>query len=87
VLVWAPPSRLVFTWQISGVWQFDPDPEHASEIEVQFSEDGPGQTRVEVEHRHFDRLVDGRSVHDAIRGGGGWALLLEGYAKTAANTQ
>jgi uncharacterized protein YndB with AHSA1/START domain len=87
VLVWAPPSRLVFTWQISGAWQFDPDPEHASEIEVQFSEDGPGQTRVEVEHRHFDRLVDGRSVHDAIRGGGGWALLLEGYAKTAANTQ
>jgi hypothetical protein len=77
----------VFTWQISGTWKFDPDPDHASEIEVLFVEDGPGQTRVEVEHRHFDRLVDGRSIHDAIRGGGGWALLLEGYAKTAANAQ
>jgi len=87
VLVWAPPRRLVFTWQINGAWRFDPDPEHASEIEVVFAEDGPGQTRVEVEHRHFDRLVDGRNIHDAIRGGGGWALLLEGYAKTAANMQ
>ena len=87
VLVWAPPRRLVFTWQINGAWQFDPDPDHASEIEVVFAEDGQGQTRVEVEHRHFDRLVDGRSVHDAIRGGGGWALLLESYAKVAANAQ
>ena len=56
VLVWEPPHRLVFTWQINGSWQFDPDPEHASEIEVLFTEDGPGQTTVEVEHRHFDRL-------------------------------
>jgi Activator of Hsp90 ATPase homolog 1-like protein len=70
VLVRAPPGRLVFTWQINACWQFDPDPDHDSEIEVLLSEDGPGQTRVEVEHRHFDRLVNGRSVHDAIRGGG-----------------
>jgi uncharacterized protein YndB with AHSA1/START domain len=85
VLVWQPPNRLVFTWQISGAWQFDPDPEHASEIEVRFSADGPEQTIVEVEHRHFERLDGGRDVNDAIRGGGGWAQLLEGYAKAVAN--
>jgi uncharacterized protein YndB with AHSA1/START domain len=85
VLIWQPPHRLVFTWQISGAWQFDPDPDHASEIEVRFTADGPEQTTIAVEHRHFERLDGGQAVNDAIRGGGGWTLLLEGYAKTIAN--
>jgi uncharacterized protein YndB with AHSA1/START domain len=85
VLTWDPPRRLVFTWQISGGWQFDPDPEHASEIEVRFTADGPDQTTVEVEHRHFDRLVGGQGIHDGINGGGGWALLLERFAKSVAD--
>ena len=85
VLAWEPPHRLVVSWQINGQWQYDPDPEHASEIEARFTADGPGQTTVEVEHRYFDRLVGGQAIHDAIRGGGGWALLLDGFAKTVAN--
>lgn len=85
VLVWDPPQRLVLTWQISGAWQFDPDPDHASEIEVRFHPDGPEQTTVEVEHRHFERLVAGHDVREAINGGGGWALLLDGFAKTVAD--
>lgn len=85
VLTWQPPHRLVFTWQINGAWQFDPDPDHASEIEVQFTADGPDQTTVEVEHRYFDRLESGQAIHDAIHGGGGWALLLDGFTKTVAN--
>jgi len=84
VLAWEPPDRLVFTWQINGQWQFDPDPGHASEIEVRFTADGPGQTTVEVEQRYFERLVGGQAINDAINGGGGWALLLDGYAKAVA---
>ena len=87
VLAWEPPDRVVFTWQISGAWQFDPNPDHASEIEVLFVEDGPEQTRVEVEHRYFERLDGGQAIHDAIRSGGSWAVLLESYAKTAANAR
>jgi uncharacterized protein YndB with AHSA1/START domain len=83
VLTWEPPHRLVFTWQINGSWQFDPDPEHASEIHVAFTADG-AETTVEVEHRHFERLVGGEGINGAIRGGGGWAQLLDGFAKTAA---
>ena len=82
VLVWEPPTRLVFTWQINGSWQFDPDPERASEIEARFTADGPGESVVEVEHRHFERLVGGQAIHGAINGGGGWAQLLDGFAKT-----
>ncbi len=85
VLAWEPPRRLVVTWQINGQWQFDPDPEHASEIEVRFTPDGPGQTTVELEHRHLERLVDGQVLREGIQGGGGWSALLELFAKAAAN--
>jgi uncharacterized protein YndB with AHSA1/START domain len=84
VLAWEPPHRLVFTWQINGSWQFDPDPAHASEIEAMFRPDGAGSI-VEIEHRLFERLDGGRAISDAINGGGGWALLLDGFAKTVAD--
>lgn len=87
VLVWDPPQRVVFTWQINGSWQFDPDPAHASEIDVRFVADGPEQTTVEVEHRAFERLVGGQDVRDTITGGGGWALLLDGFATAVAESQ
>jgi uncharacterized protein YndB with AHSA1/START domain len=84
VLVWDPPRRLVLTWQINGHWQFDPEPGRASEIEIRFSPDGPDRTLVELEHRHLDRLVDGRSIHDSIeQGGGGWSSVLDRFAAAA----
>jgi uncharacterized protein YndB with AHSA1/START domain len=91
VLAWEPPSRVLFTWQINGNWQFDPDPAHASEIEVRFHADSPAQTTVVVEHRYFERLIGGEGVHGAIRSGGGWPALLDSFAhmvkdQTSADT-
>lgn len=86
VLVWEPPHRLLFTWQITGSWQFDPDPAHASEIDVRFTADGPARTVVEVEHRHLDRITGGQAIQDAINGGGGWALLLDVFAATGVRS-
>jgi uncharacterized protein YndB with AHSA1/START domain len=82
VLLWEPPHRVVFTWQINGNWQFDPDPARASEIEAVFTADGPEQTTVAVEQRYFERLEGGQAIYDAINGGGSWRILLDGYAKT-----
>ena len=79
-----PPHRLVFTWQINGLWRFDPDPVRASEIEARFSASGPEECVVQVEHRGFERLDGGQAIQNAINGGGGWDLLLEGVAKTLA---
>ena len=73
------------TWQINGHWQYDPDPAHASEIEVRFTADSPDQTTVTLEHRHLDRLVDGQALRDGITGGGGWTSLLELLAKATTN--
>jgi uncharacterized protein YndB with AHSA1/START domain len=84
VLAWDPPHRLVVTWQINGHWQFDRDPGHASEIEVRFTADGPGQTTVELEHRLLERLTDGQAIQGAIHSGGGWNAILELFAKAAA---
>jgi uncharacterized protein YndB with AHSA1/START domain len=83
VLIWEPPHRLVVTWQVNGAWEYDPDPAHASEIEVRFTADGPGQTTVELEHRLLERLVSGQAISDTIRGGVGWTAMLELFAKAA----
>ncbi|GAB2962798.1 SRPBCC family protein [Streptomyces pseudoechinosporeus] len=85
VLAWEPPHRLVVTWQINGYWQYDADPQHASEIEICFTADGPEQTTVELEHRHLDRLVEGQALRDGITGGGGWSATLETFAKVAVD--
>jgi uncharacterized protein YndB with AHSA1/START domain len=85
VLAWEPPDRVIISWQINGEWQFDPDPEHASEIEVRFTADGPEQTTVEVEQRLFERLVGGQAIHDAIRGGGSWPVLLQSFVEAVKN--
>ncbi|MGS2809141.1 SRPBCC family protein [Nocardia sp. MW-W600-9] len=84
VLAWEPPHRLVVTWQINGRWEFDPDPARASEIEVRFTADGPEQTSVTLEHRHLDRLVDGKAIQETIvERGGGWSTVLEMFTKAA----
>lgn len=83
VLHWEPPTRLVVTWQINGQWQYDPDPAHASEVEVRFIADGPARTTVELEHRHLARLVDGAGIYQAIGGAGGWTSVLESFAAVA----
>ena len=86
VLVWEPPHRLVVTWQIDGRWQYDPDPAHASEIEVRFTTAGPDQTSVQLEHRHIERLGHADALVDGIeRQGGGWGSLLQRFGAFAAS--
>lgn len=84
VLVWEPPHRLVVTWQINGQWQYDPDPARASELELRFTPQGDAETRVDLEHRHIDRLVGGESLYESVSGEGGWGWMLERYAKGVA---
>ncbi|MGH8278064.1 MAG: SRPBCC domain-containing protein, partial [Gammaproteobacteria bacterium] len=81
--VWEPPARLVVSWQIQGDWQFDPDPAHGSEYELRFIAETPTRTRVEFEHRNFERhgAVAGQAMHDDVIKG--WSKLLAAYAKTA----
>ena len=55
VLSFEPPHRILLSWRMSADWRYEPDPEHASEIEVSFLPEGPTRTRVVYEHRHLER--------------------------------
>jgi uncharacterized protein YndB with AHSA1/START domain len=52
VLAWEPPTRVVFTWQPG---RSRPAP---TEVEVRFVAEDAATTRVELEHRGWERLGD-----------------------------
>jgi uncharacterized protein YndB with AHSA1/START domain len=80
VLVFDPPRRLVFSWDISPRWELESDPDHASEVEVRFVAEAAERTRVVLEHRHLDRHGSGwEAVRDGVDGDQGWPLYLTRY--------
>ena len=88
VLVYEPPSRLVFSWDISPTWQIETDPAKTSEVEIRFVAESPDRTRVELEHRHLDRHGDAwRAVADGVDGDAGWPLYLRRYVEIAQAPQ
>lgn len=76
VLAWDPPRRFVMTWH--------PGREEAAaqELEVRFVPEGAG-TRVELEHRGWEALLD---QADATRQSydGGWLFVLDRYVACTA---
>jgi uncharacterized protein YndB with AHSA1/START domain len=87
VLVVEPPSRVVFTWDISPTWQIEEDLTSTSEVEVRFIAESSERTRVELEHRHLERHGDRwRSVADGVDGEAGWPLYLSRYAEQVETT-
>lgn len=79
VLVWEPPQRLVLAWQIDGTFQYRPD--FHVEVEVRFVPDGPGATRVELEHRDIERYGEyADPMRTALESPNGWSRMLAGFA-------
>ena len=84
VLVWDPPTRLVLAWQIGADWKYDAD--LTMEVEIAFVALGPARTRVELTHRHFERLGDaGAAMRESYDGDRGWSGLLTLFAARAAS--
>lgn len=80
VMDWQPGHRLIFSWQIGPDRAPVPDPAKASEVEVRFCPEADG-TRVEVEHRGFDRHGEAaEGYRQALTAG--WHELLSRYAAT-----
>ena len=86
ILVYEPPTRVVFSWDISPQWSIETDPASTSEVEVRFVSEGDHQTRLEVEHRNLDRHGPGwESLADGIANDQGWPLYLERYRDLIAS--
>ena len=82
VRVWDPPRRVVLSWEISCDWQ--PDPSATSEVEVRFTPDGDGRTRVELEHRGLETYAERAEEMRGMFGSeNGWGKLLTQYAAAA----
>lgn len=78
VLVWEPPRRLVLDWRPN-----DRPPERSTEVEVRFSPTDEG-TRVELEHRGWERL--GEEAAEARRGYvEGWPVTFDRLFGEAAD--
>jgi uncharacterized protein YndB with AHSA1/START domain len=85
VLVYEPPHRVVFSWDIGPTWQVETEPDNTSEVEVRFIAETPERTRVELEHRNLDRHGPGwEAVSDGVGHDAGWPLYLERYAALVA---
>jgi hypothetical protein len=82
VAEWEPPDKVVLLWQIGANWKFDPD--LTTEVELTFTAEEPGRTRVDLRHRHLERYGDQaeqmRAVFDSP---GGWPGTLAAFAELA----
>ena len=76
ITAWDPPDLVAFTWHPGR------DPEPATEVSVRFRAEGGG-TRVELEHRGWERLERPQSARDQYRDG--WPAVLGAFARAEAD--
>src|SRR3954466_14583229 len=85
VTAWEPPNRLVIAWHIAPNFQdTDLDVSKSSEVDIRFTPEPGGTTRVDLEHRHLERHgTDVEQLRKGIGGPGGWSGLLQMFGRTA----
>ena len=77
VTIWDPPSRLGYLWHLRR------DRADATDVEIRFVPHGAA-TRVEIEHRGWERLgAECQGWRD--RNHGGWQSLLPHFVRAAAS--
>ena len=81
VLQWDPPARLVLAWQIDGQWKYNPG--CVTEVELNFTAISDRETRVELEHRHLERLgANAPAIREMLNSG--WGGILDLYGQLAS---
>ena len=76
VLAWEPPHRFVMAWKPHS------RPQPPTEVEVRFAVEGDG-TRVELEHRGWERLTEPIAADVYANYAGGWVKTLGSFADAA----
>jgi hypothetical protein len=79
ITVWEPPRRLGYLWHIRT------DRTDATEVEITFEKEGQERTRVDIEHRGWERLGSrGASWRDTNLSG--WNGVLPHFVAACAGT-
>ena len=76
ILAWEPPTRFVMSWKPT----LAEGP--STEVELVFTPAGPAATRIDLEHRGWERLGDGAAKREGY--GEGWTALFELFRSVAA---
>lgn len=77
---WEPPHRVEYLWHIAA------DRADATEVEITFNDQGDATTRVDIEHRGWERLgARGPSWRDANRAG--WDGVLPHFVAASARVE
>jgi hypothetical protein len=77
VTVWKPPTRLAYLWHLRR------DRADATEVEIRFHAQGERATRIEIEHRGWERLgTAGEQWRD--RNLAGWQALVPHFQAAIA---
>jgi uncharacterized protein YndB with AHSA1/START domain len=77
VTLWQPPSRLRYLWHLRR------DRSDATEVDIRFVPQGEASTRVEIEHRGWERLgADADAWRERNRQG--WQSLLPHFTHAIA---
>ena len=74
IVAWDPPNRFLLAWHVN--------PERRTEVEVRFVAAGTG-TRVELEHRGWDRLNEAVAAESRENYAVGWEFVLGKYESAA----
>jgi hypothetical protein len=75
VTVWQPPARLAYLWYLGR------DRADATEVEIRFVAQGTEATRVEIEHRGWERLSPQTAGSWRDRNQANWQTLLPHFIK------
>ncbi len=80
ILAWDPPHRLVYLWHLRF------DRADATEVEISFVPEASDRTRVEIEHRGWERL--GALGEERRKGNfAGWSGLLPHFVEATADPE
>ena len=77
VLAWEPPHRVVLEWRPSRT------PTTPTEVEVRFTTEG-ASTRVDLEHRGWERLEPKRASESRGNYDRGWVSVMQTFADAAS---
>jgi hypothetical protein len=77
VIRWNPPTDLTYRWHLRA------DRANATEVEIQFQAQGPAATRIEIEHRGWERLGNDADQWRE-RNQAGWESLLPHFLAAIA---